>query len=222
MGHYLKLTSADGHEFEVYEALPEGEAKGAIVVIQEIFGVNAHIREVADGYAAAGYRALAPALFDRVEPRIELGYAGADMMQGVEIARGKLNPQETLLDVQAAVTEAGQTGAVGVVGYCFGGLMSFLSACQLDGLACAVSYYGGGVAGQLDQSPKIPVQFHFAEQDAQIPMSDVDQVRAAFPDCALFTYDADHGFNCDHRASFDESAAREARGRALDFFAEHL
>lgn len=222
MGEYLKLTSSDGHEFEIYEAMPEAEARASIVVIQEIFGVNGHIREVADGYAAAGYRALAPALFDRVEQRIELGYAGADMMQGVEIARGKLNPQETLMDIQATVIEAAKSGPVGVVGYCFGGLMSFLSACHLDGIACAVSYYGGGVSGQLDASPKVPIQFHFAELDAHIPMSDVEKVRAAFPDSALFTYNADHGFNCDHRASYDQAAADEARGRALEFFAEHL
>ena len=195
---------------------------GTIVVVQEIFGVNAHIREVADGYAGEGYRAMAPALFDRVEPKIELGYAGADTMQGIEIARGKLDVSDALLDIQTTVQSASESGAVGLVGYCFGGLMAFLSACQVSGLACAVSYYGGGIAAQLEQSPTIPLQFHFAELDAHIPMSDVDLIRSAYPDCGLFTYDADHGFNCDHRASFDEAAADLARQRALEFFAEHM
>ena len=222
MGQVTTLTSPDGHSFDVYEAAPDGKPFGTIVVIQEIFGVNAHIREVADGYARAGYRAMAPALFDRVEPKIELGYAGADMMQGVEIARGKLDPNHALLDIQTAVQSASESGAVGLVGYCFGGLMAFLSACQVSGLACAVSYYGGGISAQLEQAPKIPLQFHFAELDAHIPMTDVDSIRHAYPQCQLFTYDADHGFNCDHRASFDQSAADLARQRALDFFAEHM
>ena len=165
---------------------------------------------------------MAPALFDRVEPKIELGYAGADMMQGIEIARGKLDVSDALLDIQTTVQSASESGAVGLVGYCFGGLMAFLSACQVSGLACAVSYYGGGIAAQLEQSPNIPLQFHFAELDAHIPMSDVDLIRNAYPHCGLFTYDADHGFNCDHRASFDEAAADLARQRALDFFAEHM
>jgi carboxymethylenebutenolidase len=222
MGNVTTLTSSDGHSFEVYEALPDGNPMGTIVVVQEIFGVNAHIREVADGYAREGYRAMAPALFDRVEPKIELGYAGADMMQGIEIARGKLDAGDALLDIQTTVLSASESGAVGLVGYCFGGLMAFLSACQVSGLACAVSYYGGGIAAQLEQSPSIPLQFHFAELDAHIPMSDVDLIRNAYPQCGLFTYDADHGFNCDHRASFDEAAADLARQRALDFFAEHM
>ena len=222
MGNVTTLTSSDGHSFEAYEAAPDGSPKGTIVVVQEIFGVNAHIREVADGYARAGYRAMAPALFDRVEPKIELGYAGADMMQGIEIARGKLDVGDALLDIQATVRSASESGAVGLVGYCFGGLMAFLSACQVSGLACAVSYYGGGIAAQLEQSPNIPLQFHFAELDAHIPLSDVDLIRNAYPQCGLFTYDADHGFNCDHRASFDEAAADLARQRALEFFAEHM
>ena len=222
MGNVTTLTGSDGHSFEAYEAAPDGSPKGTIVVVQEIFGVNAHIREVADGYARAGYRAMAPALFDRVEPKIELGYAGADMMQGIEIARGKLDVGDALLDIQTTVRSASESGAVGLVGYCFGGLMAFLSACQVSGLACAVSYYGGGIAAQLEQSPNIPLQFHFAELDAHIPLSDVDLIRNAYPQCGLFTYDADHGFNCDHRASFDEAAADLARQRALEFFAEHM
>ena len=222
MGSVTRLMSSDGHSFEVYEAEPDGKSMGTIVVVQEIFGVNAHIREVADGYARAGYRAMAPALFDRVEPKIELGYAGADMMQGIEIARGKLDVSDALQDIQTTVQSASESGVVGLVGYCFGGLMAFLSACQVSGLACAVSYYGGGIAAQLEQSPNIPLQFHFAELDAHIPMSDVDLIRNAYPQCGLYTYDADHGFNCDHRASFDQPAADRARQRALDFFAEHM
>ena len=222
MGQITSLVSPDGHSFEIYDAHPKGTKTGVVVVIQEIFGVNAHIREVVDGYAREGYRAIAPALFDRIEPGIELGYAGSDMMRGVEIAKGKLNPVKALMDIEATVDSVRESGPVGVVGYCFGGLMAFLSACEVANLACAVSYYGGGIVDQLDKSPKVPVQFHFAEQDAHMPMSDVNRIREAFPQCILYTYDADHGFNCDHRASFDENAAAVAKDRSLQFFAEHL
>ena len=218
----VQLTSSDQHPFNAYLAEPSEAVRGAVIVIQEIFGVNAHIREVCDSYAAAGYRALAPALFDRVEPGIELGYGGADMMQGVEIARGKLRREETLLDLQAAIDYLGSDQKTGVVGYCFGGLMSWLVACELKGIACAVSYYGGGVSGEMERTAKVPVIFHFGKLDAHIPMEQVSAVEQACPDSEVHVYDADHGFNCNHRASFDAAAADLARQRSLDFFAAHL
>ncbi|MGB1617161.1 MAG: dienelactone hydrolase family protein [Pseudomonadales bacterium] len=225
MGQMQTLTSEDGHTFEAYEAAPvEGSSTrvGSLVVIQEIFGVNAHIREVADGFAAAGYRVLAPALFDRVERGVSLGYSGADMMQGVELARGKLKREDALKDLQATIDAAGSWGPVGIVGYCFGGLMSWLSACELSGLSCAVSYYGGGVAGELDRQPTVPVMFHFAAEDAHISQDDVALVQKAQPESPLFVYPADHGFNCNHRATFDEASAESALDRTLEFFNEHL
>ena len=218
----VQLSSADEHQFKGYLAEPDQPAKGAIVVIQEIFGVNAHIREVCDGYAADGYRALAPALFDRVKPGIELGYGGSDMMQGVEIARGKLRVNETLLDIQAAIDYLNGDHKTGLVGYCFGGLMSWLASCELAGIECAVSYYGGGVSGELDRPAKVPVLFHFGRLDAHIPMTEVNAVAEACLDSDVHVYEADHGFNCNHRASFDAAAADLALSRSLEFFAAHL
>jgi len=222
MSDAIVLTSPDDHQFDVYEAQPDGGAKGTIVVIQEIFGVNAHIREVAQGFAAMGYRALAPALFDRVERQVSLGYSGADMMQGVELARGKLQREDALMDLQTTIAAAAMTGPVGVVGYCFGGLLAWLAACQLEQLSCAVSYYGGGVASEMSQTPTVPVMFHFAGEDAHISMADVAVVEKAQPNAPLFVYEADHGFNCNHRASFNEPAAVLALSRTHEFFDAHL
>ena len=222
MGQLVSLTSGDGFNFDAYRADPAGEPRAAVLVIQEIFGVNSHIREVCDGYAEAGYVAVAPALFDRVEKGIELGYEGDDMTTGVSIARGKLDPANTMADLQATIDYLGDIGPVGVVGYCFGGLMTWLCACNASGLTCASGYYGGGIAGVADQVPKVPTILHFGEKDAHIPMTDVNEVSEAHPDVAVYVYDADHGFNCDHRASYDADAAALARQRTLDFFSQHL
>lgn len=222
MGQNIHLDTSDGYSVGAYVAEPEGTAKGAVVVIQEIFGVNQHIREVTDGYAAAGYFAIAPKIFDRIEPDIELGYEEADMGKGIELAFQKLDLGSALGDIQSAINTASAHGKVGVVGYCFGGLLTWLSACDLDGVAAASSYYGGGVAGQMEKTPKCPVIMHFGELDAHIPMSDVESVRAAQSDTPVYVYAADHGFNCDHRASYDADAASQARTRTLDHFATHV
>ena len=222
MGHRIELRAADGFELGAWESKPAGAPKGSVVVIQEIFGVNNHIREVVDGYAEAGYAAVAPQIFDRVEPNIELGYEEADMGQGIELAFQKLQMPNTLADIQAAIDHASAHGKVGVVGYCFGGLLTWLAACELSGVAAASSYYGGGVAGEAERSPNCPVIMHFGELDAHIPLSDVDKVKAAQPDVPVYVYPADHGFNCDHRGSFDAPSADLARERTLAFFAEHL
>ena len=222
MGSDISLTTPDNFTLGAYVAEPAGAPKGAVVVIQEIFGVNSHIREVTDGYAQAGYWAIAPKIFDRIEADIELGYTESDMGTGIELAFQKLDMQQTLADLQVAINEAGKHGKVGVVGYCFGGLLTWLSSCQLEGVAAASSYYGGGVAGQLDNPPKCPVIFHFGELDAHIPMSDVEAVKAAQPDSPVYVYAADHGFNCDHRESYNEAASKLALQRTLDHFASHL
>jgi len=222
MGEQRQLRAVDGFTFGAYEARPEGTAKGAILVVQEIFGVNNHIREVCDGYAQAGYVALAPQIFDRVERDVELGYDDAGMTAGVGIARGKLDIADTLKDLQAGIEDLSRHGKVGVVGYCFGGLLTWLAACELDGVACASSYYGGGVVGEIERTARCPVIMHFGELDAHIPTSDVAQIDAALPDVTVYSYNADHGFNCDHRESFNAEAAAQAKERSLAFFAEHL
>ncbi|MCS5583273.1 MAG: dienelactone hydrolase family protein [Pseudomonadales bacterium] len=222
MNDSIELTGADGFTFSAYLAKPTGEPKGRVVVIQEIFGVNDHIREVCDGYAEAGYVALAPALFDRVERGIELGYEGDDMTQGVEIAMGKLEMPNTMSDVQAAIDYLASDGKVGVVGYCFGGLLTWLSAASANNIACASGYYGGGIAQSIEKTPKVPTILHFGELDAHIPMPDVKSIDEAYPEVMVYTYDADHGFNCDHRASYNESAAALARQRTLGVFEQYL
>mgnify|MGYP001156837045 FL=1 len=223
MGEHIQVTSGDGFEFGAYLARPSGQAKGGILVIQEIFGVNGHIREVADGYAQSGYLALAPKIFDRIDKDIELGYEEADMGRGIELAFQKLNMEQTLLDLQASISQLKQEqDSVGVVGFCFGGLLTWLSACDLQGINAAVSYYGGGVVNHADKSAGCPVMMHFGELDAHIPMTDVEKVRTAQPNVQVFSYDADHGFNCNHRASFNQMAADQALARSLEFFAEHV
>lgn len=222
MGESVQIRAADGFALGAYQAAPAGKPKGAIVVIQEIFGVNPHIREVVDGYAADGYFAIAPQIFDRVERDVELGYDEAGMGRGIEMAFQKLDHALTAKDLQAAIDTASAHGKVGVVGYCFGGLLTWRSACELNGVSAASSYYGGGVANEAGKTPKCPVMMHFGEKDAHIPLSDVDKIRAAQPEVDIHVYPADHGFNCDHRASYDEPSARLAKVRTLEFFARHL
>lgn len=221
MGGRIRLRSGDGFEFGAWQASPS-QPKAGLVVIQEIFGVNSHIREVAEGYAEDGYAVVVPQIFDRVEADLELGYTEADMGRGIELAFQKLQMPNTLADLQAAADHAAAQGPVGVVGYCFGGLLAWLAACQLKGVAAAASYYGGGVAGEAGRSPNCPVIMHFGELDAHIPLSDVDKIKAAHPEIPVHVYPADHGFNCDHRASYHAESAALARRRTLDFFQEHL
>ena len=217
------LTTSDGFSLGAYDAMPSSSHKASIVVIQEIFGVNKHIREVVDDYAAQGYYAIAPQIFDRVERDVELGYSDqAEFDKGRKIAFEGLNMEDTLKDLQAAAKAAGEHGDVGVVGYCFGGLLTWLAACEIDGLKAASAYYGGGIANEVGRSAKCPVMMHFGEKDAHIPMSDVEKIRDAQPNVAVFTYDADHGFNCDHRASYGPTSAATAKQRTLVFFDRHL
>jgi carboxymethylenebutenolidase len=192
-----------------------------VVVIQEIFGVNEHIRKMCDQYAADGYVALAPALFDRVERGVEVGYDGPSMQKGVSIV-SQLKPGNALKDLQAAIDELAKVGKVGVVGYCYGGTMAWAAACRLERLAAASSYYGGGLARQLDAPPRVPVILHFGETDPMIPTTDVDKVRAAFPELPVYVYPAGHGFNCDARASYHAESAKLARERTLELFEKHV
>jgi carboxymethylenebutenolidase len=218
-----ELTASDGFKIGAYVAQPSGKAKGGVVVIQEIFGVNRHIRAVADGYAAAGYVAIAPQIFDRVERNVELGYtAQPDFDKGLRIAFQDLKLSDTLLDLQAAIDHVAGFGRVGVVGYCFGGLLTWLSACSLERVAAASAYYGGGIVKHVERSARCPVMMHFGALDKHIPLSEVDTIRAAHAEVQVFVYDADHGFNCDERASYNETSCVLARQRTLDFFATQL
>ena len=218
-----QLSAADGFTLGAYEAVPAFAPKGGIVVIQEIFGVNNHIRAVVDGYAREGYAAIAPQIFDRAERDVELGYTDqVEFDKGLKLAFQDLKMPETLQDMQAAVEAIAAHGKVGVVGYCFGGLLTWLSACELNGVAAASAYYGGGIAGEAARSAKCPVMMHFGEKDPHIPMSDVETVRNAQPDVQVFVYDADHGFNCDERESYDATSSATAKSRTLAFFDKHL
>ena len=221
MGEWIKLTASDDFVLDAYVARPEGAPKASVVVLQEIFGVNSHIRSVADLYAKHGYLAVAPALFDRKIKNFEVGYGADDVKAGREIAFA-LDRYTTLRDIEAAITFARQSGKTGLVGYCWGGTMAYASACSLSGLSAVSAYYGGGVTAMKDHAPKVPTILHFGERDAHIPMEGVNDFKAARPDSTIYVYAADHGFNCDQRGSFDESSAALARSRTLDHFAKHL
>jgi carboxymethylenebutenolidase len=223
MSEQVKLKSADGHSFGAYVAQPEGTPKAAIVVIQEIFGVNNHIRSVADRFAAEGYLAVAPALFDRYEPGFEADYDAEGMQRGIAIAQ-KLNMDWTQADTLAAVAYARDEykTKVAVVGFCLGGSVAWMAAAFMP-VSAAVGYYGGYIAKFKDLQPKAPILLHFGAKDTHIPQSDVAAIQAAHPEVPIYVYEgADHGFNCDARASYNEEAAKQAWGRTLAFLGEHL
>jgi len=219
MGEFTTLKASDGHEFAAYVAEPDGAPRGGIVVIQEIFGVNSHIRGVADGFAADGYKVIAPAMFDRIQRNVDLGYDPDSIAAGREL-KGRMDWDSPLLDIRAAAdTLSGLK--TGVVGYCWGGSLAWLSATRLDGFAAAICYYGGQIADFRDETPKCPVTMHFGTEDASIPMDAVTAIRAAQPDAAIHVYEgAGHGFNCDQRGSYDAASAATARERTMDFLAK--
>jgi carboxymethylenebutenolidase len=222
MGETIRLTAADGVELSAYRAAPAGRPRGGLVVIQEIFGVNGHIRRVADGFAADGFLAVAPALFDRIEPNLQLGYKNNDIQRGRQLKEQSAT-DKALADIDAARMKAAEAGAVATIGYCWGGYLSWLSATRLSGLTAAVSYYGGGIGSVAQEKPRCPVPMHFGDKDHAIPLSDVEKVRAAHPTgVEIHVYPAGHGFNCDERASFHADSARLARERSLAFLKEHV
>ena len=220
MGEFTAIMARDGHEFRAYLAAPPGTPRGAVVVIQEIFGINAHMRAVTDSYAAAGYVAIAPSLFDRVRMGIELSYTPKDREEGFGYAK-QLQPEQTLKDVAAALAVVKRNGRVGMVGFCWGGRITYQSACELP-LACGVVYYGGGITQLLDKKPRCPVMYHFGERDQHITQDDVAKIRAAHPEGIFYVYPADHGFNRDVGATYDPVSAALARDRTLAFLAQHV
>lgn len=225
------LTSGDGRSIPVYVAEPDAALRGAIVVVQEIFGVNSHIRAVTEGFAKDGYLAIAPHTFERVESGVELGYGSEDRDRGIALkaAVEALPFPGVMQDLQATVdwVSTRATGArVGVVGYCWGGLLAWRAACMLSGLSAAVPYYGGGMTKtqEIERQPLVPVLAHFAQHDASIPLDEVEHFRQAQSanGVRVELYPAHHGFNCDQRSAYDAPSAALARERTMAFFAEYL
>lgn len=218
----IELTASDGHVLGAYRADPAGKPKGGIVVIQEIFGVNSHIRSICDRLAALGYVAIAPAIFDRTERDFQSGYTPED----VERARAFIaNPDfgSFLRDTEAARSAIADAGKTGIVGFCLGGSIAFLAATRLDGFSAAVGFYGGRINAYADEKPKCPVQLHYGSEDHGIPTSNVESVRARRPDCDIYVYEgAGHGFNCDERASYHPEAAKLAWTRTIAFLEDHI
>jgi carboxymethylenebutenolidase len=216
MGDMINLTAADGHTFSAYKVSPTGSVKGGIVIVQEIFGVNTHIKDVCDRYAEQGYVAIAPALFDRIGSDITLGYESDDVAQGIKY-KMQIEDNQALADINAAAQEISGAGTLSVIGYCWGGSLAYLSACRLSSFNKAVGYYGGQVAADIEEEPRIPVMLHFGDQDASIPMKSVDQIMNTRPNIPVHIYQAGHGFNCDHRSSYDPASAKLALERTLEF-----
>ena len=228
MGSFVDLTSKDGFRFPAYIAEPAGKPRGAIVVLQEIFGVNSHIRSVADRVAQSGYLAIAPATFARVKAGVELGYTDADMQAGfaLKTAVEALPAPGVVQDIQAAIDEGAKRtgGKVGLTGFCWGGLLTWRAACELKGLAAAVPYYGGGMTtpDEIARTANCPVMAHFGDKDHWISLESVESFKTAHPEVEVYVYAADHGFNCDQRGSYDAAASAAARARTQAFFAKHV
>ncbi len=221
MGQWIELTAADGFGLSAYRADPDGKPRGAVVVVQEIFGVNSHIRGVCEHYAKDGYVAIAPGLFDRAEPRVELGYSEQDIARGRDL-KAAVSTDTALQDVAAARDAVRTSGKTGILGYCWGGFVTWMAASRQDGWACAVPYYGGGMLEAMHEQPKCPVMAHFGRKDGHIPVEGVQKLAAAHPEAQVFIYDAGHGFNCDQRGSYDAASATLARERTLAFLRQHV
>lgn len=222
MGHDIRLTASDRFELRAYRADPQATPKAAIVVVQEIFGVNRHIRAVCDRFAAQGYVAIAPSIFDRIAPNFQSGYSPDE----VAVARKFVADPDwpaMLRDTQAAIDAVSDVGAVGIIGFCLGGSVAYAAATGLTGLKAAIGYYGGAIVRFADDVPRVPTQLHFGENDSGIPLGDVDAIKSKRPDVDVFVYaGAQHGFGCDERASYDRPSAELANERSLAFFARHL
>lgn len=217
MGKHVSVTASDHFKLGAYRAEPKSAPKGALVVIQEIFGVNLHIRSICDRLAEAGYVAEAPALFDRQQPNFESGYTPDEVAAARKFIA---NPDwdAMLRDAAASISDLKSVGPVGIIGFCMGGTVAFLAATRLSGLSVAVGFYGGGIAKNADEKPKCPVQLHFGEKDTGISLADVDTIKQKRPETEIFVYPgAQHGFNCDARASYDAPSAKLAWDRSLAF-----
>jgi carboxymethylenebutenolidase len=222
LGKQFNLTASDAHSLGAYRADPAGKPKGGMIVVQEIFGVNHHIRALCDRLAGEGYVAVAPAVFDRFVRNFESGYT-PDEIAHARSYLGSLNWDNMMKDLDAALGDIKSVGPCGVIGFCMGGTAAFLAACRLNGLKASVAYYGGQIAKFSDEKPKCPVQLHFGEKDAGIPLSDVEIVKQKQPQAEVYVYpEAQHGFHCDERASFQKEASTLAWQRTLEFLAKHM
>ena len=215
----VELEASDGHQFQAYQSHPGGAPKGGGVVLQEIFGVTDHIRRVTDRFAEAGYLAIAPALFDRIEPGVELDYTAITKGREYRVAA---EPDKTVLDIGAAVDALRQVGKIGLVGYCWGGGMAYLAACRLT-IDAAVAYYGGPISEHLDLKPRCPIMYHFGMQDPLIPMETVSAIRKINPEGIFHIYEkSGHGFNCDEREDYNPKDAKLALKHSLAFLGQYL
>jgi carboxymethylenebutenolidase len=229
MSDWIKLKASDGHELKAYVARPKGEAIGALVLIQEIFGVNAHVRSVADGYAKDGFLVIAPAIFDRFERDVELKYEGEEAQRAFSVFYPQLKPDVTLLDVAAAYGEAKKSGkGIGIIGFCYGGLVSWLTATRGENLkmqpSCCVGYYAGGIGSVAKEEPSCPVMLHFGAEDTHIGKDQIEAVRTAHPQVEIFVYEgAGHAFNRDvDPRSYNAAASKLARERSLAFLKANI
>ncbi len=221
MGTSVTLSSTDGHDMNAYSAPARSERKGAVVIVQEIFGVNGHIRDVCDRYASEGYDAIAPALFDRIRPGVELGYDQNGIEEGRRLAAAA-GWDDPVRDIAAAAQAVDSRGEAGVIGFCWGASWTWLAACRAD-LGCAICYYGRHIVEFLEEAPRCPVLLQFGAEDASIPLENVDRIRAAYPDMAIQVYEgAGHGFNCDRRSDYRQDIAELAFERTRMFLREHL
>jgi len=223
MGQEIKVTASDGFQLGCYRADPIGAPKGAIVVIQEIFGVNHHIRSICDRLSKEGYVAFAPSIFDSIEPNFQSGYSPDEVQSAIQKFVGDPDWAGFLRDARAAIDAAKPVGRVGIIGFCLGGVIAYLAAARFTDLSAAVGYYGTGIVHFDDVTPKVPTQLHFGENDAHIPLTDVETFKAKQRGVEVFTYPgADHGFHCDERASYHRVSADIAWQRSLKFFEKHM
>lgn len=217
-GKMIKMKMKDGAEIGVYHVEPKDKRRGGLVLIQEIFGVTDHIKELCDSYAADGYEVLGPALYDREEPNFQASYSPEDIQKAIKIARGDHPFELSIADTQVCIDALKGKGPVFITGYCYGGSVTWAAACRCDGLAAASGYYGGNIGQMIDLKPKCPTILHFGKHDHGIPMETVEKIKAAHPDVKVYVYDAGHGFNSDRRTDYNEECAKLGRQRTLDLF----
>ena len=220
--HLIRITSPDAHAFDCWTAPSAGASRGAVVVLQEIFGVNAHMRSLCERLAALGYDAYAPALFDRLQPGFSSGYSKEEVAQALRFLP-RLDWDAMVTDTLATARLAGlESRPVALMGFCLGASVAYLAAQRTSGIAAVVGYYGGQIAQHLDRAPQSPTLLHYGETDHTIPMTDVERIRTQRPECELHVYPAGHGFNCDERASFEPASAALAWERSTRWLATHV
>ena len=224
MGERIKLTASDGFTLNAYRATPEGKARGGVVVIGEVWGVNKWVREVCDRFARHGYLAVSPNLFDRIKPGFESeDYAAGSAYATMAEQMKSFSFANAMLDVAAAITDAAAGGKLGITGYCFGGANTWRAAHAGMGLSAASGYYGGGIPNYIDLEPQVPLEMHYGDKDSGIPLDQIEALKKRHPNVGIYTYDAGHGFcNSDRPDKFDEPSCKKASARTLEFFHKHL